>query len=116
MATKPASAADSVRRLAFDAAWAENGGPEGAIYTHETFDAVLIAGLAAMAMDATAEITDMPTALALTGNNFDGASGMHTFDANGDVPGNGYDICSFGHDGANASFSCSMTWLDGTIS
>lgn len=116
MATKPASAADSARRLAFDAAWADNGGPEGAIYTHETFDAVLIAGLAALAMDATPEIADMPTALGLTGINFDGASGVHTFDANGDVPGNGYDICSFGHDGANASFSCSMTWLDGTIS
>lgn len=116
MATKPASAADSARRLAFDAAWADGGGPEGAIYTHETFDAVLIAGLAAMAMDATPEITDMATAMALTGNNFEGASGVHTFDSSGDVAGNGYDICSFGYDGANASFSCSMTWLDGTIS
>ncbi len=115
-ATKPASAADSDRRLAFDAAWAAGGGPEGAIYTHETFDAVLIAGLAAMAMDSTAEITDMPTALSLTGMNFDGASGIHSFDAAGDVAGNGYDVCSFGHDGADASFSCSQTWTqDGGI-
>ncbi|PXY74326.1 MAG: hypothetical protein CXX81_21600 [Methanobacteriota archaeon] len=115
VATKPASASDSARRLAFDAAWISGGGPDGAIYTHETFDAVLIAGLAAMAMASTPEITDIVTALSLTGNNFDGASGMHTFDANGDVAGNGYSICSFSHDGTDASFSCDRTWLDGVI-
>jgi len=66
-------------------------------------------------MASTPEITDIVTALSLTGNNFDGASGMHTFDANGDVAGNGYSICSFSHDGTDASFSCDRTWLDGVI-
>lgn len=110
VATKPTSGAESARKVAFDAAWAGAGGPEGAIYTHETFDAVLLIGLAAMAADSTAEIPDVVTGLMLTGNNFEGASGTHTFDAAGDVIGNGYDVCEFSHDGTNASFACTRTW------
>lgn len=109
-ATKPKQGTDTARKLAFEAAWADAGGPEGAIYTHETFDAILLVGLAAMAADATAEIPDVVTGLTLTGNNFEGASGTHTFDAAGDVIGNGYDICSFSHDGTDASFACTQTW------
>ena len=41
-----------------------------------------------------------------TGMNYIGASGTHTFDANGDVLGTGYEVCQF--DGAD--FSCPQVW------
>ena len=39
-----------------------------------------------------------------------GASGKHTFDAAGDVIGNGYDVCSFSYTAPSASFGCSQFW------
>ena len=51
-------------------------------------------------------------ALAKTGVDYAGASGTHTFDANGDVPGTGYEVCQF--DGT--TFSCPRIWtVDGGL-
>jgi hypothetical protein len=41
---------------------------------------------------------------------FEGASGMHIFDANGDVGGSGYEVCSFDDEAGVTVFSCSATW------
>ena len=45
-------------------------------------------------------------AIQQTGVNYAGASGTHTFDANGDVSGTGYEVCQF--DGT--TFSCPRIW------
>jgi len=40
-----------------------------------------------------------------------GASGVHTFDQNGDVAGSGFDICTFGADAAgNITLDCHSSW------
>ena len=105
IATKPASGTDTDAKAAFEAAWAEyyvdeDGNPgnaSAAIYTHETYDAVTMLGHAAMnaecgSQECGAEVRDHLREL---GNAFEGASGIHTFDANGDVAGSGYDVCQF---------------------
>jgi ABC-type branched-subunit amino acid transport system substrate-binding protein len=105
IATKPRPSSDSARKVLFDSAWTRTGGPEGAIYTHETFDAVLLIGLAVLSGD-----SDVADAVATTGTGFEGASGTHTFDSAGDVIGNGYEVCSFSYAGSAASFGCSQIW------
>ena len=63
------------------------------IYTSEAYDAVMIAASAAK-MDNGA---NMATHIAMvgSGDGFAGASGQHVFQANGDVEGSGYDVCTF---------------------
>ena len=79
----------------------------GGIYTAETYDAVMMIGKAA-AMEGG---QNMPTHLNMVGTNYAGASGVHSFDANGDVGGSGYDVCQF--DALSSSdvyFSCRSYW------
>jgi len=104
IATKPASASDAD----FEAAYGASAGNASAIYTHETYDAVMMIGLAA-AMENGA---NMKTHLRMVGNAYDGASGNHTFDANGDVSGSGYSICAFSYDAGTStvSFACARKW------
>jgi len=108
-ATKPGgvivSAGDFTTRCAADDICA------GGIYTGETYDAVMMIGKAA-AME---HGENMPTHLNMVGTNYAGSSGVHTFDANGDVGGSGYDICQF--DALSASdvyFSCRSYWTSAT--
>jgi ABC-type branched-subunit amino acid transport system substrate-binding protein len=49
---------------------------------------------------------DLRDDLVSLGSSYDGASGVHTFDSNGDVQGTGYEICEF----SGANFSCSKIW------
>ena len=105
IATKPRLAADSEQKRLFESAWSKAGGPAGALYTHETYDSVLLIGLALLSGN-----PDIASAVAKTGFEFDGASGRHTFDASGDVIGNGYEVCSFSYTAPKASFSCSQFW------
>jgi tetratricopeptide (TPR) repeat protein len=79
------------------------GGADGAIYTHETYDAIKIAAAAIMSDP---DGDNLVGALKSTGVNYVGASGTHTFDAAGDVLGTGYEVCQF--DGT--AFSCPRTW------
>ena len=102
IATRPRPGDDSSARTNFESAYAAAGGDDGAIYTGETYDAIKIVA-AAIVSDPDG---DLVAALNKTGVNYVGASGTHTFDANGDVLGTGYEVCQF--DGT--AFSCPRTW------
>ncbi|MCX8278140.1 MAG: ABC transporter substrate-binding protein [Dehalococcoidia bacterium] len=105
IATRPRQAEDSEQKSLFESAWSKAGGPAGALYTHETYDSVLLIGMALLSSE-----PDAARAVAKTGNGFDGASGKHTFDIAGDVIGNGYDVCSFSYTAPSASFDCPQFW------
>jgi len=102
VATRPRPGKDSAAKAKFNRAYEAAGGADGAIYTHETYDAIMIAA-AAIISDPEG---DLRAAVARTGVNYDGASGVHTFDSNGDVLGTGYEVCQF--DGTD--FSCPRVW------
>jgi len=87
----------------FEARYDANAADVGSIKTYvlTTYDAVMIIGKAA-AMDGA--INDN---IKTTGTNYEGASGKHSFLANGDVGGDGYDICMY--DGAGA-YTCTKYW------
>jgi hypothetical protein len=90
--------------------YAAAGGDEGGIYTAETFDATVAAIMLASALE-----SGLPLNMAvgmLIAEPIEGASGTHAFDANGDVAGNGYDVCIFAADGALA---CEGTWISGVL-
>ena len=107
IATKPGAGEASDYSLMFAALFTAASGNESAIYTAETFDAVLMGGYTAMVADQLG--VDILTAIAfMAGEPFEGASGTHSFDENGDVEGNGYDVCSFEVDASDAvTFECS---------
>ena len=102
IATRPRPGETSSAKTSFEQAYADAGGAEGAISTGETYDAIKIAG-AAIVSDPDG---DHVAALKKVGVNYVGASGTHTFDANGDVLGTGYEVCQF--DGT--AFSCPRIW------
>jgi branched-chain amino acid transport system substrate-binding protein len=106
MATKPAPGGASPEKAAFEAAYSAAGGDPGGIYTAETYDAVMIIAAAAMA-DSDGDLRDD---LAAVGTNYTGASGAHSFDANGDVGGSGYLVCVFAVTDGVASLSCPGSW------
>ena len=123
-ATRPASSDPTEYQYLFDMFYAEAAaaaGFEGGIYTRETFDAIAIIALAA----ATATQTPLPddgvremlgTLIGGPGAPQEGASGTHVFDANGDVAGSGYEICTFWvNDDDTVEFDCHSSWdlLDG---
>ena len=100
IATKPRPGKDSSAKATFESAYAAAGGADGAIYTHETYDAIKMAAAAIIAGG------DIKGAVAATGVKYDGASGLHTFDDNGDVLGTGYEVCQFN----GTDFSCPRIW------
>ena len=113
IATKPRPGADSSAKARFESAYAAAGGADGAIYTNETYDAIKLAA-AAIVSDPGG---DLVAALNKVGQNYDGASGVHTFDAAGDVLGTGYEVCKFAVSGSDVGFSCPQIWTaDGGLS
>jgi branched-chain amino acid transport system substrate-binding protein len=102
IATKPRPGEDSTAKSDFESAYATAGGNAEGIYTNETFDAVNLVAEAAMA-DSNDDLRDDLVSL---GSSYDGASGVHTFDSNGDVSGTGYEVCNF----SGTSFSCPKIW------
>ena len=102
IATRPRPGEESSAKSSFEAAYAAAGGADGAIYTGETYDAIKLVA-AAVVSDPDGNLVN---AINKTGVNYAGASGTHTFDANGDVLGTGYEVCQF--DGTN--FSCPRIW------
>ena len=109
--TQPRSGGQSDAADAFDAAYAAANGADGGIYHHETYDAVMIAGKAALAAHA-AGSDDLRAHVRAVGTNYVGTSGTHTFDANGDVAGSGYLVCEFTVD-AVAELYCYGQWILG---
>ena len=109
MATKPragSSAGDFVDDCSMDETCA------GGIYTAETYDAVMMIGQAAMHENG----ANMASHLSMTGVDYAGASGTHTFLSNGDVAGAGYDICGFDAlSSTDIYFTCMEWWsaIDG---
>ena len=54
---------------------------------------------------------NMATHIQMVGVGYQGASGNHTFLANGDVGGAGYDICGYTAAGAaDGTFTCTKFW------
>ena len=102
IATRPRAGESSSAKTNFENAYAAAGGADGAIYTGETYDAIKLV-VAAIVSDPDGNLL---AALKATGKNYVGASGTHTFDANGDVLGTGYEVCQF--DGSD--FSCPRVW------
>jgi len=74
-----------------------------------SYDVIKIIGHAAFKLynDECLSITDCIFAV---GNNYEGASGLHTFLENGDVAGPGYEICYFTGDLIDASYGCYQYW------
>ena len=119
--TKPGAGEDSALGAMFDMFYsgaAAAAGYEGGIYTREVFDAVAIIGLAqatALRTPVDDGVKDM-LGLAVAGPSAPqaGAAGTHAFDANGDVAGNGFDVCTFwlhDHDGEmHAELECHSSW------
>ena len=101
IATRPRPGEASSVKSSFESAYAAAGGADGAIYTGETYDAIKIAAAAIVS-----DPDNLVAAIQKTGTNYVGASGTHTFDANGDVLGTGYEVCQF--DGT--AFSCPRVW------
>jgi len=75
-------------------------------YVLTAYDAVSIIGKAYVA-----DSTDMDASIRSVGTNYEGASGLHTFLANGDVGGAGYDICFYSADAADdGDYHCHGSW------
>ena len=117
VATKPASATPNERSMAFAAICGGIPDCAGGIYTAEAFDAMIIMGYAYFAGATAPAGTSMTQLIAATGQGFVGASGVHSFDAVGDVAGNGYCVGTFNHDATTGvSFDCDRFWSrDGGI-
>ncbi len=111
VATKPASAVPNERSMAFAAACGAIPDCDSGIYTAEAFDAMIIMGYAYFAGASSAGGVSMTQLIAATGQGFVGASGVHSFDAAGDVAGNGYCVGTFNvaADGT-VSFDCDRYW------
>ena len=109
VATRPRPGKDSNVKSKFESAYAAAGGADGAIYTGETYDAINIAA-SAVVSDPEGNLLDSITKV---GVNYNGASGVHTFDSAGDVLGTGYEVCQF----SGSDFSCPQTLTaDGGLS
>ena len=77
------------------------------IYQSEAYDAVMMIGHAAMH----AAGADMSNHIAMVGDGYAGESGTHSFLANGDVGGSGYDVCTFHHVPTYGQyFNCDRMW------
>ncbi len=75
-------------------------------YVLTSYDSIMMLGQAVLT-DA-----DTPSeAINSVGTAYEGASGLHTFLANGDVGGDGYDICGYAaSDAADGTFTCTKYW------
>ena len=83
----------------------------GGIYTAEAFDAVTIMAFAAFTALTTPGL-DAGMAVMAVGQGWDGASGMLSFQANGDVPAAGFCVGEFSHDASDdsVSYDCTRNW------
>lgn len=73
-------------------------------YASQTYDSVMLLGLAAKATQENGQT--MFANIKTTGTDYEGASGKITFTENGDITGSGYDICIF----QNGDQECNAVW------
>jgi len=106
--TRPASdPASDAPGGEFAAACADSEVCSGGIYQNEAYDTVMMLGHAAMMEDG----ANMAMHIAMVGNGYQGESGTHTFEANGEVPGLYYDVCTFHHVPTYGEyFNCDRGW------
>ena len=93
----------------FAAACAADTVCSGGIFTAQAYDSLMLIGAAAKMEDG----ANMATHIAHegSGDGYAGASGNHVFLDNGDVPGDGYDVCSFNHVPTYGDYyNCQATW------
>ena len=119
IATKPAAAGTmSEVGQTFAYLCSMNADCAGGIYTAEAFDAVTIMAFAAFTALTTPGL-DAGMAVMAVGQGWDGASGMLSFQANGDVPAAGFCVGEFSHnDGGTpgdasddtVSYDCTRNW------
>ena len=77
------------------------------IYQNEAYDTVMMIGNAAMHGGG----EGMAEHIVMEGDGYAGESGTHTFLANGDVGGSGYDVCTFFHVPTYGEyFNCDKMW------
>lgn len=82
---------------------------DGGIFTSQAYDSIMMIGMAAKMDDGSDMAMHLP--MVGSGDGYAGASGNHIFMANGDVPGDGYDVCSFNHVPTYGDyFNCQHTW------
>ena len=116
VATKPAAPEPNERSMAFGAICASIPDCAGGIYTAEAFDAMIIMGYSVFAQLSSPGAT-LSQMIGAVGQGFVGASGVHTFHANGDVGGSGYCVGTFNMVDGAPSFDCSRSWtLSGGVS
>jgi len=109
VATKPAAPEPNERSMAFAAICASIPDCAGGIYTAEAFDAMIIMGYSVFAQLSSPGAT-LSQMIGAVGQGFVGASGVHSFLANGDVPGSGYCVGTFVVVGGVPDFECSRSW------
>ena len=112
IATKPAAAGTmSEVGQTFAYLCSMNTDCAGGIYTAEAFDAVTIMAFAAFTALTTPGL-DAGMAVMAVGQGWDGASGMLSFQANGDVPAAGFCVGEFSHDASDdsVSYDCARNW------
>ncbi len=115
VATKPASPTPNERSVAFGAICASIPDCAGGIYTAEAFDAMIILGYSVFAQLSSPGAT-LAQMIGAVGQGFVGASGVHTFTADGDVGGSGYCVGTFSMVDGAPSFDCTRSWtLSGGI-
>ena len=116
VATKPAAPTPNERSMAFAAICGSIPDCAGGIYTAEAFDAMIIMGYSVFAQLSSPGAT-LSQMIGAVGQGFVGASGVHTFQANGDVGGSGYCVGTFNMVDGAPSFDCSRSWtLSGGVS
>ena len=116
VATKPAAPTPNERSMAFGAICASIPDCADGIYTAEAFDAMIIMGYSVFAQLSSPGAT-LSQMIGAVGQGFVGASGVHTFAANGDVGGSGYCVGTFNMVDGAPSFDCSRSWtLNGGVS
>jgi branched-chain amino acid transport system substrate-binding protein len=83
-------------------------------YVLTSYDSIMMLGQAAAICTMMAdEGMDLPPSecIGFVGDEYEGASGLHTFLENGDVGGEGYDICGYSATGVDdGAYSCTKYW------
>jgi len=116
VATKPAAPTPNERSMAFADICGSIPDCADGIYTAEAFDAMIIMGYSVFAQLSSPGAT-LSQMIGAVGQGFVGASGVHTFAANGDVGGSGYCVGTFSMVAGAPSYDCTRSWtLSGGVS
>ena len=108
--TKPGTAPGTTSGGDFAAACAADSACSGGIYQMEAYDAIMMLGHAAMMEDGANMAMHIPM-VASADSPYVGESGTHVFEANGEVPGLYYEVCTYHHIPTYGEyFNCDRAW------